>query len=298
MTYLLLGPPGDVCCLGVKTALEARGLSARHVASPLAGPTRFAWRFDSRTSASRLAWDDGPPLSDGEIAGVLVRWDGWLDPEGWSLDDWTYAQTETQSALLGWLWSLDCPVVNRYPPDAWFRMKAPLVHWQPVLARCSLPTPEILATNLPAEARAFGGGRGAVYAPMLGETSYLLDGPDDWFGLESMQRNTPVFLTRPHGAARLACVVGPRVVWDGPAPEGSVDLEPGLLRLADDSGMAFLEVALVPDPDSGGRPAVVAVETRPQVGRYGVEARRAVVEGLADLLSGSARDTTGMEAAR
>src|SRR5262249_13929364 len=101
MTYLLLGPSDDVCCLGVKSALEARGLSARLVMTPLAGPTRFSWRFDSRASSSRLAWDDAPPLSDGEIAGVLVRWDAWLDPDGWSLDDWTYAQTETQSALLG-----------------------------------------------------------------------------------------------------------------------------------------------------------------------------------------------------
>jgi hypothetical protein len=282
MTYLLLGPPGDVCCLRVKAALEAHGRSTRHVATPMAGPTRFAWRFDTRASSSRLCWGDAPPLTDSEIAGVLVRWDGWLDPNGWNLDDWTYAQTETQSALLGWLWSLDCPVVNRYPPDAWFRLKAPLVHWQPMLSRCGLPTPEILATNLPVEARTFGAGRGAVYSPMLGETSYLLAESEDWSGLEAMQRKTPVFLTPPHGPARLACVVGPRVVWNDPTPNEVVDLEPGLLRFADNTGLAFLEVAVA--PDSGGRQAVVAVETRPQVGRYGDEARRAVLAGLVDLL--------------
>src|SRR5262249_11823363 len=109
---------------------------------------------------------------------------GWLDPGGWGPDDWTYAQTETQAALLGWLWSLARPARNRHRPDPWFRLKAPLVHWQPVLARCGLPAPEILATNLPAEARAFGDGHGAVYTPMLGETSYLLTGPADWSGLE------------------------------------------------------------------------------------------------------------------
>ena len=284
MTYLLLGPPGDVCCLEVKTKLEAIGLASRHVGDPMAGPTRFAWRFDSRLSSSRLVWDDAPPLPESEVAGVLVRWDGWLDPGGWRPDDWNYAQTETQAALLGWLWSLDCPVINRYRPDPWFRLKAPLVHWQPVLARCGLPAPEILATNLPAEARAFGDGRGAVYTPMLGETSYLLIGPADWSGLEAMQSKTPVFLTRPHGAVRLACVVGPRVVWDGPMPDEAVSLEPGLLRLANETGLAFLELAFAPDPDAGGRMAAVAVETRPQVGRYGDEARRAVVEGLVDLL--------------
>jgi hypothetical protein len=288
MTCLLLGPPEDLCCREVQTALGARGRPARLVTNILAGQTRFAWRFDSRTSHSRLAWDDAPPLASDEITAVLVRWDAWIDPEGWSLDDWTYAQTEAQSALLGWLWSLDCPVVNRYPPDPWFRMRAPLVHWQPVLARCGLPTPEILTTNIPAEARAFGDGRGSVYTPMLGETSYLLAGPEDWSGLEAMQRKTPVSLSRPHGMVRLACVVGPRVVWDGPTPEGAAELEHGLLRFSADTGLDFLEVAFAPDLDPGGRPVVVAVETRPQVGRYGAETRRAVVESLVELLDGSA----------
>jgi len=236
-----------------------------------------------------LAFDDAPPLCDDEIAGVLVRWDAWLDPEGWSLDDWTYAQTETQSALLGWFWSLECPVINRYRPDPWFRPKAPLVYWQPILARCGLATPEIVATNLPAEARAFGESSGAVYSPMLGVTSYLLAGPEDWSGLEAMQRKTPVYLTRPHGAVRLACVVGPDVIWDGTAPDEAGDLEPGMHRLATDTGLAFIELALAPDLDSGGRLAVVAVETRPQVGYYSDAPRRAVIEGLVNLLEERAR---------
>jgi hypothetical protein len=290
MTYLLLGPAGDVCCSGVLAELEVRGRTTRLVSNLLAAPTRFAWRLDNSGSSSLLAPDDGPPLSENEIAGVLVRWDAWLDPGGWSLDDWTYAQTEAQSALLGWLWSLECPVINRYPPDSWYRQKAPLVYWQPILARCGLPTPEILGTNLPGEARAFGERSGAVYSPMLGETSYLLAGPEDWSSLEAMQRRAPVFLTRAHGAVRRACVVGPAIVWDGAPSDEARDLEPGMLRLSADSGLSFLELALASDVDSGGRLVVVAVETRPQVGHFVPAAQRAVIEGLVSLLEGR---TTG-----
>jgi hypothetical protein len=272
----------------VKTELESRGRSTRLVANPLAADIRFAWRFDSSSSSTRLGFEDGSLLRGDELTGVLVRWDAWLDPVGWSLDDWTYAQTETQSALLGWLWSLECPVINRYPPDLWYRLKAPLVYWQPILARCGLHTPEIVATNLPAEARAFGDSTGAVYSPMLGESSYLLARPEDWSGLEAMQSKTPVFLTRPHGAVRLACVVGPRIVWDGPAPDGAAELEPGMLRLAGDTGLSFIELAVAPDLHAGGRLAIVAVETRPRLERYGDAPRRAVCQGLASLLEGSA----------
>src|SRR5262249_5057668 len=109
--YLLLGSPADPCCAGVKAALEADGRPVRIVPSPLTHPTRFSWWFNSWRCASQLVWEGEPPLAAEEIAGVLVRTQGWLEPQGWQPDDLAYAQAETQAALLGWWWSLECPVV-------------------------------------------------------------------------------------------------------------------------------------------------------------------------------------------
>ena len=78
--HLLLGHPGDSCCAGVLARLAARGLPARIVASPLAPPARLAWRLDDDGLTSRLELGR---RADAEIAGVLVRGTGWLDPAGW-----------------------------------------------------------------------------------------------------------------------------------------------------------------------------------------------------------------------
>src|SRR4051812_42621363 len=174
MVYLLIGHPSDPTCAELRDLLGSCGRAARVVENPLAHPARFAWRLDNHGSSSRLAWDGQTPLDGAEVAGVFVGGEVWLDPAGWEPKGWSYALSEMQAALLGWLWSLDCPVVNRYPPEVWYRPRAPLPYWQPRLHRCGLPTPDLLMTNVPGEARAFGGGRAAVYAPATGAERYLL----------------------------------------------------------------------------------------------------------------------------
>jgi hypothetical protein len=62
-----------------------------------------------------------------------------------------------------------------------------------------------------------------------------------------------------------------------------------MLRLSTETGLSFIELSLAPDVDSGGRLSVVAVETRPQVSRYGQTARREVIQSLVDLLEGRTR---------
>ena len=117
--HLLLGDPQDPCCSSVRTVLEARSYPTQIIANPLAQPGRFSWWLDKGHSFSQLAWDEEPALRDEDITGVLVRSNGWIDPIGWQPDDLAYMQAETQAALLAWLWSLACPVVNRYPPAIW-----------------------------------------------------------------------------------------------------------------------------------------------------------------------------------
>jgi hypothetical protein len=249
-------------------------------------PSRLAWRLDNERSASRLVWGEGSPVLDEHIAGVLVRSSGWIDPAGWQPDDLAYMQAETQAALLGWLWSLACPVVNRYSAAIWFRFQASLLFWQPLLRRCGLPTLETLVTNVEEEARTFGqrfaqeGVAGAVYGPLTSDARYLVAGEEDWSGLAAMQRYAPACLTYPHGAAQLVCVVGEWVVWEGEPSSEAALLEPALRRFARAAGLAFVELALA--PASNGL-CTISVEPHPHVERFGDAARQQIVEGIVQL---------------
>lgn len=286
--HLLLGDSQDPCCLSVRTVLEARNYPTRIIPNPLAHPSRFAWRLNTEQSASQLVWNEEPPIPDDHITGVLVRGTAWIDPVGWQPDDLIYMQAETQAALLAWLWSLACPVVNRYPSAIWYRPQGPLLAWQRLLRRCGLPTLETLMTNVEQEARAFGqrltmgGVTGAVYGPLTSSVRYLVTGDEDWNGLAAMQRYAPVCLAGPHGAAQLVCVVGEQVVWEGdPSPE-MTQLAPALRRFATAAGLAFVELAFAPTAEGV---CVIAVEPHPHFERFGDAARRQIVEGIVDLLT-------------
>ena len=146
--HLLLGDPQDSFCLSIRHALEARNYPVRMIANPVVHPSRFEWRLNNDRSASQLVWGDEPPLHDNELAGVFVRSAGWLDPGGWRPEDLAYTQAETRAALLAWLWSLPCPVVNRYSAALWHCPQPPFLSWRPVLRCCGLPTMEALVTTL------------------------------------------------------------------------------------------------------------------------------------------------------
>lgn len=286
--HLLLGDQQDPCCLAVRTRLEAANYPTRIIANPLAHPWRLAWLLNNEQSVSQLVQDEEAPVLDDHIAGVLVRSTGWIDPVGWQPDDLAYMQTETRAALLAWLWSLTCPVVNRYSPAIWYQPQLPLLIWQRLLRRSGLPTLGVLVTNVEQEARAFGqrlalkGVAGAVYGPLTSDVRYLVTGDEDWSGLAAMQRYAPVCLASPYGAAQLVCVVGEQVVWEGePSPE-AILLEPALRRFAAAAGLAFVELALA---SSSEGICVTNVEPRPHFERFGDAAQQQIVEGIAHLLT-------------
>jgi hypothetical protein len=283
--YLLLGSPGDFCCSAVFAALDARGWPARIVQNPTIHPARFSWRLDTDRSVSELAWDGEDPVSDETIDGVLIADAGWVDPAGWQPSDFAYIQAETQAAVLAWLWSLRCPVVNRYPADLWYRPQLPLLSWRPLLLRCGLPVADALVSNVEDEARAFGARSGAVYRTLSTDAHYLVASDRDWSGLAAMQLRTPVWLTSPHGQPKLVCVVGGRAVWNGePPPEAGV-LEPALRRFAAASGLAFVEVVLA---DVAERVCVVGVEHHPHFEHFDGAAQQTIVAALIELLTADA----------
>ena len=286
--HLLLGSPQDLCCLAVQAALEARDYPAHIVSNPLTSPYRFAWRLNNDESASQLAWGDEKPLRDEGISGVLVRRSGWIDPSGWKSDDLAYMQAETHAALLAWLWSLTCPVVNRYPPATWYQSQPHLLSWRRLLRQCGLSTPMTLVTNVEDEARTFRrqlaveGVAGAVYGPLTRDVRYLVIDDKDWSGLDAMQRCAPVCLTSPHEQVQFVCAVGERIVWEGEPPTDVAQLEPALHRFAIAAGLTFVELALARTVHGM---CVIAIEPYPHFEHFGPRAQQQIVDEIVKMLT-------------
>ena len=286
--HLLLGDPQDVCCQEVRDALAARGFASHVISNPVVHPSRFCWSFNSEQSESSLAWDGQEPVPDGDIAGVFVHSTGWIDPAGWRPSDLMYVQAETQAAVLAWIWSLECPVVNRYPPAVWYRPHAPLLSWYGLLKRSGLSTLDVLVTNIEQEARAFGARlaeqdlSGVVCGALTSDARFLVSSEDDWRGVAALQRTSPVCFVVPHAETLPVCVVGNQVVWDEtPTPEFAA-LEPALLAFAAAAGLQFVGLTLAATPRGV---CVVSVETRPLLNRFGDAPRRLVVGEIVRLLT-------------
>jgi hypothetical protein len=249
---------------------------------PFTGHLRFNWRFDATATHSHIVWDDGRCLADTDIHGVLVRHAGWVDRGNLTEDDWRYLQSESQAALVAWLHSLRCPVVNLYPPDLWYRPTVPLLYWHRLLRAAGLAPAETFITN---NAAALGAlkqrmSERAVYTPLTAQTQYLARGEEEWQGLERIQDRVPVCLTLPHGAPHLACIVGKSVVWETAPPEASA-LESAFRRFAGLAGLDFVGVA-VADTAAGTR--VIAVDHFPRVDLFGERAQREIAGQLSGLL--------------
>ncbi len=286
--YLLLGDPQDPWLTGVRSALEAGNHKTRTIRNPLADPAYFAWHLDNRQSKSQLSWDGEPPLTDNEISGVFARGPAWIESINWEPEDLAYTLAETQAAFLAWLWSLPCPVVNRYPAAIWYQPRPPLLLWHSLLRRSGLPTLETVITNVPEEARALrarlidAGVAGVVYEPLTSLARYMVTSEEEWNRLEVMQGCAPACLPYPYGDVQTLCVVGDQVVWQGHPSLESVRLEPALCRFARAAGLAFVELALA--PGSSGI-SVIAVEPFPRPDHFDEATRQHIVEGLARLLT-------------
>lgn len=286
--YLILGDSHDQCSVRVHLELQARGSRAVVIDNPMEHPARFVWQLDSVGSATAVKSELDESLRGDQIDGVLVRTRGWLDPRGWPPEDVLYMQSETQAALLGWLWNLSCPVVNRCRAAFWFRSGAPLLFWEPLLRRSAVPVMDTLITNIDEEARAFGrqltlaGAPGTVYSPLTTDTRYWLRENEDWDRLAAMLQCAPVCLTGPHGAPDLACVIGEQVVWDHPPSDEAFRLEPVLRHFAQAAGLAFVEFALAATYRGL---CVVDVQSFPRFVNFGDRAQRQIVEAIVQLLT-------------
>jgi hypothetical protein len=197
-------------------------------------------------------------------------------------------QAEMHAAILAWLAGLSCPVVNRPSASLWYRGRAPLLSWRPLLRRCGLSVPEQLITNDPAEAHAFrdrlaaDGVAGAIYTPLTGEAGYLVATDAAWEGLANLQERSPACLSEPHGAAHPACIVGDQIIWDDDAPPESRALAPRLGRLAAAARLDFVEVVTAALRCGLG---VVTVEPMPALEHFATPTRARILDALTGLLA-------------
>lgn len=283
--YLLLGDRDDLVCKSVLASLERNGCEARILANPMLGPSLFGWCFDTQNSSSWILFDDGNYLSQKEIEGVLVRNLGRIAAQRWDAHDHGYVQTEMYAALLGWLWSLDCPVVNRYPPPFWFRLDMPLIFWHRLLEQCGLRGLSSLISNVEQEIDDYSNALGGqiVHAPLTDKSRNPLDSEDAWRRIGGIQRIAPVHLTQDTAPLCVACVVGSRVVWSEPIPLGADTLEPALIRLSAAAGLAFYETGIALTATGL---QVASVKSYPRLEHFRSAAQGAIVAELAGLLTG------------
>lgn len=281
---LLLGNLNDPICRAILASLEARGEEARMMTYPMSQPLRLAWRLDTATSVSRLILEDGTSLLYNEIEGVLVRRPECRIRTASSSNNLAYDDREANAALLAWLWSLDCPVINRYPAALWHIAYPPLLFWQSRLTRCGLRALPSLISNVEQEARDFGAGLNdeILYAPLTASSRYRLGGCNEWKKLNAMQRIAPVHLTQACAASHIACVVGHRVIWEGARPTDAEGLERALTHFSAVAGLDFVEIEMALTHDGM---SVTAVNPDSDLKGFGEAAQREIVLALIQLLT-------------
>lgn len=289
--YLLIGYEDDPCIHIVCTCLRNQGHTVYTIAEPLSGGIGLSWAFDTAHSQSSLRWYDGSLLAGSALRGVLVRGTGEpTNPEGWDPTDLAYVRVETQAALLAWLQSLPCPVVNRLTADLWFQPRRPFVAWHKLFLRCGLPTLAVQVTNDLATAQRFAerSHGEVIYAPLTSSARYPVVMAQQSAELARLMEHLPVtLLERYQGDACYATIIGQRVIWSagsGLAVEEREVLEAGVRRLARMLQIDLVQVELLVGANG---PRCIDVHIFPQFAVHSAEEQVALAEGIVTLLTGS-----------
>ena len=292
--YLIIGSPLDPCCSQVDALLKARGHDTWLLECLFSDPYRFVWRCAggrSHISNSRISEAGDHWAACDEIDGVFVRETVPRLEQSWSERDGQYVAAEMQAALLGWLWSLPCTVINRPPAWLFYRPRPPFLYWVPLLLRAGLRTPAAIISNDTERLKTWRSQHegGSIFSPLTGNVPFRLQTEAEWKGVLSVARHAPVLLQEAHGETQLACVVGKRVLWDGPPPAGACSLEAKLRDFAQSAGLDFVQIAVADKieterNDTAGW-TVISVEPQVQFARFSSSAQESISEVVASLLT-------------
>jgi hypothetical protein len=278
----------DPLCELAEAALVEQGLEAIVLDRLFSAEGCFTWRTTGAASWSRIQEPGSAFIDSGQIEGVLVRDSPWTAGESWSDRDGQYMQEEAQAATLGWLRSLPCRVVGRLPAWLFFQAQPGFLTWVPMLQRAGLETLDTVVSSDPSRLRAWQSRHpeGAVLSSLLGGSHLRVATEAEWSSVLKVARHAPVSLKEPHGELQLACLVGQRVIWNGPSPKDAPQLEECILRFASAAELDFVQIALAPVLDEARGLAVVGVEVRVQLHLFDRNAQEAIVDAVVESLTG------------
>jgi hypothetical protein len=247
--YVFLGETEDALGRNVRRALEKRGAQVRALSNPFSH--RFSWRLDSTHTSSTVMFEDGTCLADSDVLGVFLRRSKTPRTTGAGSEDRSYIQAEIEAAILGWIWSLPCPVINRLPAWLWYNPKPPIQFWNRLLQTSRL--------------------RGID-----------LDQPESEPGWLSGAGGEPSRIGDSSKGCTRACVVDQVVIWNDVRPEDLDRFETALIGFACRAGLSFVEFVIVKTSE-GIR--VQEVEPFPDLSRFCLASGRAITEALAKLFT-------------
>ena len=288
MKYLVIGHSSDLCARRLVRTLREHSHEVLFGFDVLAGQTLFSWELSTQQSSSTLTLGPSETIRGEALDGVFVRAQGGpQSAEGWTKEDWAYVQAEGQAALLAWLASLPCPVVNRPTADLWFRPYRPYPEWRTLFRQSGLLTLAAQITNDLSHAREFSRICGGIvaYTPLTSNTSYPIRDDTDWNEVAKLLKVFPLCLVESRAAAyNLAWRIGPRVIW-ATRPDfdesARVAFERGIENLAARLGLATFEVQVTSGKNG---PCCAGINLYPRLEQYDEPAQDAIVSGLVSLL--------------
>jgi hypothetical protein len=296
--FILLGSPDDPCLTAVGRALEARSREALILSHPFLDPASTTWRFDSVRSESVLKIGGEPIPAEGVLVARRPARHP-VDSDEWSRQDWLYNEAEAEAALLGWLWGLPCPVIDRQPAWLWYHTRRSVLVWGPLLRQHGLPPLDGVITGCGEQLSRFLKRQGgAAIEQTQGDGARQIVHESDAVPMAEAARIAPLRLTGLHEGAWRASIAGRRLVWDDATPAEAQDISPRLCAFAAAAGLAFAEFIVT----SGSTPRMVEIAHRPRFELFGARARSEIAEGLAEALtrehSGSNRLTATSRASQ
>jgi len=129
-------------CTDLAEGLYKCGFAVRHLPGIYDSSAKVSFRLDTVRSSSSYALDNATSIADSEISGLFVHGNPFTRKNHGESD--SYLSAEKEAAMLGWIWSLRCPVINRYRPEFWFERTESIDYWCGRLDRFGLE-PEWMA---------------------------------------------------------------------------------------------------------------------------------------------------------
>jgi hypothetical protein len=278
--YLILGEPPPSLAGLLRTGFDAMGAEIVWI-SDFASEVDLVWWLGTSSSTFELQLKNGRKLDEEQVLGILAV--APYNGDNSEVKEKEYFRAEKRAALLGWLWSLRCPVVNRIPPMFWISPHVPLALWRPALRRCGLPVVDSILSNLPSELEKFGSefSGGCDYVPLSIKEFYRAATLADFEGLTKLAQFCLIHLAQYRPRIYSACVVNRKVFWNQSVSPTLTSLQDRLIQLGVVTGLPFLEIGvLVID----GTPWVRSISPFPKLDLFRPDTCVVITKALLGLL--------------